>query len=243
MGIVIVGGFATPRAVFTILQRRVRHAGQHHTAVFTHHLGLDCSEATYTAFNRFLRAFNNTCDEPSTIIAYSRGGQLAKVTAVRAPGYVHAVVTLGAPFAPGVDHLGTSTRRKILTLGKLGAIGIPGVVSTRCLAENGCCQHFWDDLSRPWPTTVHVRTIYARADTTVQPRTSDHDITHPPIWVDGSHYQLLAPEAQKLTVSETVRLATAAKRGSSTRTIRDRRNRAATHIAYPDNEAPNHISD
>lgn len=207
MSIVIVGGFATPRVIFAPLERRLRLAGQR-TAVFSHHVGLDCSEATYTSFRRFLQSFEDTCGEPATIIAYSRGGQIAKVAAVRAPVDVHAVVALGAPFAPGVENLGRRTRRKILTLGKLGSIGVPGVVSSQCLAEHGCCQRFWEDLSRPWPNTVHVRTIYARHDSTVRPCTPDNNSSYDPIWVDGNHYQLLTrPGNRDLAVDQALLIA------------------------------------
>jgi pimeloyl-ACP methyl ester carboxylesterase len=190
-GVLIIGGFAAPRLAFRKLVNDLRTPTRA-VSIFSHHAGLDCSEATYTALARELVELERINQKPSTIVAYSRGGQLAKVAAIRMPQLIHAVITLGAPFAPGVAQLGAATRRKILTLGQAGSLGLPGVVTQSCLAEDGCCQRFWNDLTKPWPDDIPLRPVYGRSDNTVRADHLDTHVKSQIVWLEGNHYQLLS---------------------------------------------------
>ncbi len=201
MGILIVGGFATPAYLFKVIARELRPLDPN-IHIFTHHIGLDCSETTYRAFRRTLHTVENSGpnDSPLSIVAYSRGGQIAKVAAIRQPGRIHSIVTVGSPFEPGVTSLSPTTRTKILSLGHLGTLGIPGIVTTDCLAENGCCTTFWRDLTQPWPPSIKLAMLYGITDHTVQPPTD-----RPIEWIAANHYQLLTRRKARAATINTLK--------------------------------------
>jgi pimeloyl-ACP methyl ester carboxylesterase len=184
---VIVGGFAVPKWALIPLRRDTDAAGID-ARIFVHHWGLDCSQTTYIELEKMCldRASKHG---PILIAAYSRGGQFAKVLAVRHPHNVRGVVTLGTPFSPGLSGLGSTTARKIRLLAKLGDYGMPGVVTNQC-ARGSCCNEFWDDLRRPWPSSVALYSIYAENDTVVDGR-AVADPAAAIIWVPGNHQQLV----------------------------------------------------
>jgi len=125
-------------------------------------LNSDCAERTVGGLETRLRRLAGRAGAPVVVLGQSRGGELARVLAVRNPDLVRTLVMLGSPVlnplsvAPSV--LGT-----VRSVARLGDLGVPGMFSMEC-ADGPCCESFRTDLASPLATSVRAVSIYSRSD-------------------------------------------------------------------------------
>ena len=101
-------------------------------------------------------------EQKVAIIGQSRGGNFARVLAVRRPDLVSGIVALGSP---QLDPLAVHplVRAPVLAVGALGTLGVPGLFRHSC--RNGhCCECFWRDMEADFPSGVGYVSIYSRSD-------------------------------------------------------------------------------
>lgn len=145
---------------------------------------VDCGERAAAQVERRLRRLVDRTGRSAVIVGQSRGGELARVVAVRNPDLVSAVVMLGSPVRARLD-VGPAVLNAVRSVARLGDLGIPGVFSSRC-AEGECCAAYRRDLDRPIPERVEAVAVYSRTDGIVSWRAClDPDARH--IEVQSSH--------------------------------------------------------
>jgi pimeloyl-ACP methyl ester carboxylesterase len=122
----------------------------------------NCAEAGLERLEPLLEQLAADASRPVAIVGHSRGGQLARVLAVRRPDLVAGIVTLGMP---------PLERRAIhpvvqvpaATVGLLGTLGVPGLFGYACFFGK-CCRGFRGDLHGPFPAGVPFTAVYSRED-------------------------------------------------------------------------------
>ena len=94
------------------------------------------------------------------VIGHSLGGIFARVAAVRKPGQIASVITLGSPFRGLVAH------RLILALSDTarGWIRSIGPDLSRECATSRCGCAFGRSLGRRWPRSVRQTAVYTKCD-------------------------------------------------------------------------------
>jgi pimeloyl-ACP methyl ester carboxylesterase len=181
--VLLVPGFMAGDQSLSALAGWLRRRGSR-TASAGIWLNLDCAERTARALETPLRRLSSRTRRPVVVIGQSRGGELARVIAVRNPALVGAVVMLGSPV---VDRLrvGPSVLRAVRAVARLGDLGVPGTFSSEC-ADGPCCAAYRDDLQAPPPRAARGVSIYSRSDGIVAWRAClDHFAEH--VEVDSSH--------------------------------------------------------
>ena len=101
-------------------------------------------------------------DRRVVLIGQSRGGELARVAAVRNPDLVSTLVTLGSPVLNPLS-VAPAVLRTVRSVARLGDLGVPWMLSREC-GDGACCAAFRDDLQAPIPSTVRAVSIYSRSD-------------------------------------------------------------------------------
>jgi triacylglycerol lipase len=96
------------------------------------------------------------------LIGQSRGGELARVAALRNPDLVCTLVMLGSPVLDPLS-VGPAVLEAVRTVARLGDLGVPGMLSSEC-GNGPCCAAFREDLRAPLPTAVRAVAIYSRSD-------------------------------------------------------------------------------
>jgi pimeloyl-ACP methyl ester carboxylesterase len=96
------------------------------------------------------------------MIGQSRGGELARVVAVRNPDLVSALVMLGSPVLAPLS-VGPGVMHAVRSVARLGDLGLPGLFSSRC-ADGECCAAYREDLRAPLGDGVRAVAIYSRTD-------------------------------------------------------------------------------
>lgn len=121
-----------------------------------------CSEATVA---RLLGRLDEAADATGrrvAVVGHSRGGLFARVLGHRRPDLVSGVVTLGSPFR---DQLAVYPLlwAKLLALGSLGTLGVPGLLRLGCVTST-CCEDFRRDLAAPLDPDVGCLSVFSRRD-------------------------------------------------------------------------------
>ncbi len=119
------------------------------------------------------------------IIGQSRGGTFGRWLAARRPDLVRGLVTLGTPLR---DPLAVNllVLLNLGVVGTLGRLGLPGVLSTRCMRLDRCCEPAWREGAAPLPADMPFLSIYSRSDGIVDWRAClDPRARH--LEVDSSH--------------------------------------------------------
>jgi len=97
------------------------------------------------------------------VIGQSRGGTLGRWLASRRPDLVAGLVTLGTPLLdPLAVHV--LVLMNIGVVGTLGALGMPGLLSTACLRLDRCCEPAWAEGNAPLAKGMPFLSIYSRSD-------------------------------------------------------------------------------
>jgi len=161
-GVLLVNGFGAPGVAMRPLAEWLRLGGWRPRVAGTR-LGVGCSEAQSAALEHEVDRAATRTGGSVALVAHSRGGQWARVAAVRRPELVSALVTLGTPFEPlGVSPLIVAQASLVAVA---GSAGVPGLARIACL-RGPCCAPFRRDL-RGDPG-VPFTSVFSRADGTVK---------------------------------------------------------------------------
>jgi pimeloyl-ACP methyl ester carboxylesterase len=159
--VLLIPGFLAGDESLALMTRWLRKTG-HHTRKAGMRSNVNCSEATYERLVERLECLADTRGERVAIIGQSRGGNFAKVLAVRHPDLVSGIVTLGSPQLDPFD-IHPFVRAQVYAVGTLGFLGVPGLFSHRCRWGH-CCESFWEDLQKPLREDVGYLSVYSKSD-------------------------------------------------------------------------------
>src|SRR3954454_16295760 len=159
--VLLIPGFLAGDESLALVTRWLRKTG-HHTRKAGMRSNVDCSEAAYERLVERLECLVDTRGERVALIGQSRGGNFAKVLAVRHPDLVSGIATLVSPQVGPFDSP-PFVRAQVYAVGTLGFLGVPGLFSHRC-KWGKCCESFWDDLQRPLRDDVGYLSVYSKSD-------------------------------------------------------------------------------
>jgi pimeloyl-ACP methyl ester carboxylesterase len=100
-------------------------------------LNVACAERTLRRVEVRLRLLAERAERRVAVIGQSRGGELARVLAVRRPELVSKLVMLGSPVLDPLD-VGPLVLGSLRSVARLGDLGIAGVFSSAC-GDGACC--------------------------------------------------------------------------------------------------------
>ncbi|MFN2495498.1 MAG: esterase/lipase family protein [Pseudonocardiaceae bacterium] len=197
--VLVVGGLATNPEVLSPLRDWLHRIGAR-TLLAPTQYGIACGQRAAIAVEDALARHVDATGEPAVIIAHSRGGQFARPVAVRRPELVRGLITLGSPLTRllGAHPI---VLLKVLGLGVVGSLGVPGLVRASCLWGD-CCRPLRDDLVGPFPDDVPFVSVFSRQDEVVlwkaslDPAARHREIctTHRGLIASPAAFQLLAQE-------------------------------------------------
>src|SRR4051794_10083360 len=190
--VLLIPGFLAGDESLSLMTRWLRKTG-HHTRKAGMRSNVDCSEAAYERLVERLECLVDTRGERVAIVGQSRGGNFAKVLAVRHPDLVSGIVTLGSPQLDPLD-IHPFVRAQVYAVGTLGTIGVPGLFKHSC-KWGDCCEDFWEDLQKPLSPAVGYLCVYSKSDGVVNWRSClDPCAEH--LEIDASHIGMaIAPRA------------------------------------------------
>src|SRR3954469_25289512 len=140
--VLLIPGFLAGDDSLGLMTRWLRKTG-HHTRSAGMRANVDCSQATYEKLVERLECLVDSRGERVAIVGQSRGGNFAKVLAVRRPDLVSGIVTLGSP-RPAPFDIHPFVRAQVYAVGTLGTVGVPGLFKHSC-KWGRCCEAFWED--------------------------------------------------------------------------------------------------
>ncbi|MEA2496050.1 MAG: triacylglycerol lipase [Thermoleophilaceae bacterium] len=123
---------------------------------------VDCAEKALVRIERRLRRFAEREERRVVVVGQSRGGELARVLALRNPDVVSTLVMLGSPILNPLS-VGPGVLRAVRSVARLGELGVPGMFSPEC-GDGPCCEAFRNDLLAPLPDEVRAVSLYSRSD-------------------------------------------------------------------------------
>jgi triacylglycerol lipase len=125
-------------------------------------LNTDCAERAVGRIESRLRGLAERTGARVVLIGQSRGGELARVVALRNPDAVGTLVMLGAPVLNPLS-VGPAVLGAVRSVARLGDLGVPGMLSSECGA-GPCCAAFRRDLQAALPVGMRAVAIYSRSD-------------------------------------------------------------------------------
>jgi triacylglycerol lipase len=125
-------------------------------------LNTDCAERAVCGIESRLRRLAERADGRVVVIGQSRGGELARVVALRNPDLVSTLVMLGSPVLDPLS-VGPAVLGAVRSVARLGDLGMPGMLSSEC-GDGPCCAAFREDLRASLPPGVRAVAIYSRSD-------------------------------------------------------------------------------
>jgi pimeloyl-ACP methyl ester carboxylesterase len=167
----------------------------HHTRRAGIRSNVDCSSASVERLAERLECLAEKTGQKVAIVGQSRGGNLAKVLAVRYPELVSGIVTLGSPQLDPFD-VHPLVRMHVYAVGTLGSLGVRGLFKHQCKTGK-CCERFWKELAGPVPRDVGYLSVYSKSDGIVGWRSClDPAAEH--LEIDASHVGMaVAPRAYR----------------------------------------------
>jgi len=159
--VLLVPGFMASDQSLSVLKGWLRRRGSR-TASAGLRINVDCGERTASALEVRVRDLAQRTGREVVLVGQSRGGQLARVLAVRNPDLVGGLVMLGSPVLDPLQ-VGPAVLRAVRSVARLGDLGVPGTFSTEC-GDGACCAAYRDDLVAPLPATTRALAIYSRSD-------------------------------------------------------------------------------
>jgi pimeloyl-ACP methyl ester carboxylesterase len=159
--VLLIPGFLAGDDSLGLMTRWLRRTG-HHTRKAGIRSNIDCSESAVKRLEERVEILAECREQKVAIVGQSRGGNFARVIAVRRPDLVSGIVALGSPqLDPLAIH--PLVRVPVIAVGALGTLGAPGLFRHSC--RNGhCCERFWDDMQADFPAGVGYVSIYSRSD-------------------------------------------------------------------------------
>ena len=205
--VVVVGGFGADEVIMRPLTGWLGRLG-YEPLLVCHGRGLDCGERSAAAVEAAMEDGAERTGKRVRLLAHSRGGQFARVAAVRRPDLLAGLVTMGTPF----EHFALTlpVKAQAVAIGLAGTLGAPRLVRLSCL-HGACCQRFRRDLAAPLPAGAPFWSLYSSADRTVQWRTciddaaSNVDVrsTHASMLASRASYRAVANALAQMTVQDT----------------------------------------
>jgi triacylglycerol lipase len=125
-------------------------------------LNTGCAERVADQIEARLRRFAEETGQRVVLIGQSRGGELARVVALRNPDLVGSLVMLGSPVLDPL-RVGPVVLGAVRYVARLGDLGVPGMFSSEC-GDGACCARFREDLLAPLPPDMRAVSIYSRSD-------------------------------------------------------------------------------
>jgi pimeloyl-ACP methyl ester carboxylesterase len=169
--VVLVGGLLTATPVLlSVLREWLTRLGCR-TLIAPTGLGVGCGEMSTRIVAQTLADFADATGAAPVVIGYSRGGQFARAAAARHPDLVGGLITLGSPLRGELAEVHPLLRLQIYALGAMGTLGVPRLLSARCL-WGSCCQQLREDLDGPFPEQIPFLSVYSRTDEMVGWRSS-----------------------------------------------------------------------
>ena len=159
--VLLVPGFMAGDQSLRALARWLRRRGSR-TMGAGMLVNADCAERALDGIESRLRRLAERADNRVMLIGQSRGGELARVAAVRNPDLVSTVVMLGSPVLQPLS-VGPAVLGAVRSVARLGDLGVPGMLSSEC-GDGPCCAAFREDLLAPLPSAVRAVAIYSRSD-------------------------------------------------------------------------------
>lgn len=125
-------------------------------------LNVDCTTRAIERLEEELDELVSQHGRKALIVGQSRGGNMARLLAVRRPELVAGIVTLGSPLA---DHFAVHplVRLQITLVGALGTIGIPGLFRYGC-GYGDCCEDARAHAAAPFPEKVGFVSVFSKHD-------------------------------------------------------------------------------
>lgn len=205
--VLLIPGFLAGDDSLGIMTRWLRRTG-HHTRKAGMRSNIDCSEAAVTRLEERVEVLAECREQKVAIVGQSRGGNFARVIAVRRPDLVSGIVTLGSPqLDPMAVH--PLVLAPVLAVGALGTLGARGFFRHAC--RNGkCCKRFWEDMRADFPSRVGYLSIYSRSDGIVDWRAcldpaAEHEeiqASHCGMAVSAQSYRAVAAALERFRRSE-----------------------------------------
>jgi pimeloyl-ACP methyl ester carboxylesterase len=192
--VLLIPGFLAGDDSLGLMTQWLRRTG-HRTRSAGIRSNVDCSSASAERLAERLECLAETTGQKVAIIGQSRGGNLAKVLAVRNPELVSGIVTLGSPQLDPFD-VHPIVRMHVYAVGTLGTLGVRGLFKHRCKTGD-CCRTFWEELAGPMPAGVGYLSVYSKTDGVVRWRSClDPAAEH--LEIDASHVGMaVAPRAYR----------------------------------------------
>jgi triacylglycerol lipase len=147
-------------------------------------INTDCAERSVARIEARLRSLAGRTERRVVLIGQSRGGEQARVLAVRNPDLVSTLVMLGSPVRNPLS-VRPEVLRAVRSVARLGDLGVPGAFSTEC-GDGECCARFREDLGAPLPSGMRAVSVYSRSDGIVSWEAC-LDPCAEPVEVDSSH--------------------------------------------------------
>ena len=218
--VMLIPGFLAGDDSLGLMTRWLRKTG-HHTRSAGMRANVDCSTAAVERLAERLECLVETRGERVALIGQSRGGNFAKVLAVRHPELVSGIVTLGSPQLDPLD-IHPFVRAQVYAVGTLGTVGLRGLFSHGCLSGK-CCDPFWEDLQRPLRKDVGYLSVYSKSDGVVNWRSCLDPHADELVEIAASHIGMaISPRAWR-TVEHALKRFRETDRGPASRKSRRRR--------------------
>jgi pimeloyl-ACP methyl ester carboxylesterase len=195
--VLLIPGFMAGDQSLAVLTGWLRRRGSRTSAAGIV-MNVDCAERATGRLEQRLRRLAERTERRVVVIGQSRGGELARVLAVRNPDLVSTLVMLGSPVLHPLS-VRPGVLRAVRSVAFLGDRGVPGVFSSRC-RDGGCCAAFWKDLAQPLPDEVDAVAVFSRSDGVVDwqacldpcARQVEVDSSHAGMSVNREVYAILA---------------------------------------------------
>ncbi|MFL5846795.1 MAG: esterase/lipase family protein [Solirubrobacteraceae bacterium] len=125
-------------------------------------INVDCTTRAVERLEEELEGLVEEHGRKALIVGQSRGGNMARLLAVRRPDLVDGIVTLGSPLA---NHFAVHplVRAHIGVVGLLGTVGIPGLFGYGC-GFGECCEDTRAHASAPFPEAVGFTSVFSKHD-------------------------------------------------------------------------------
>jgi pimeloyl-ACP methyl ester carboxylesterase len=159
--VMLIPGFLAGDGSLGQMTQWLRRTG-HRTSKAGMRSNIDCSSKAVERLAERLEVMAEAQGQRVAIIGQSRGGNFAKVLAVRHPELVSGIVTLGSPqLDPFKIH--PLIRMQVFAVGTLGTIGLRGFFKHSCRTGE-CCEDFWEELRSPLRQDVGYLSVYSKRD-------------------------------------------------------------------------------
>ena len=159
--VVLVPGFMAGDSSLLAMSRSLRRRG---FRTYRSHIraNVGCTLEAARELETRLESIAIKRDSRVRIVGHSLGGMLARGLAVRRPDLISGIVTMGSPMlAPGAHHLLLTAGVEVLT--RLSRAGVPGLMSTECVA-GACARESFEESRSPVPGGLGFTAIYSRRD-------------------------------------------------------------------------------